>query len=91
MYLCQHLGKVGTEQPRQGTTALLTVVLRSWVCPPYLYKKRQAEGGLAQPSPLFDDRQGILSSPGYVRPELEQKGESGLPTAHWTREQRRIN
>lgn len=59
-------------------------------CPPCLYTKGQAEGGLAQPSPWLDDREGILSFPGHVESQLEQKVESGLPTAHWTRDQGRI-
>lgn len=60
------------------------------ICPPCLYTKGQAEGGVAQSSPWPDDRESILSYPGNVASQLEQKVESGIPIAHWTREQGRI-
>lgn len=51
-------------------------------------KKGLPEGDLAQPSPWLDNREGIPSSSGHIKSELENV-ESGLPLARWTREQRR--
>jgi len=38
-HLCQHIGKDGNEQPRQGTMALLSVVLPSLRLPSLLYTR----------------------------------------------------